>query len=123
VIGTPFAQSYSGYRLERMPGGRWLLGKSMAQWLNQARSTTFDALEIGVVAGNGGMGMGRLIAPRLRKPHDGVVSVDETRVPGMRDHITLAVSHTAMLLSRPVVRQVCAFLQSGRFDRTAPHSS
>ena len=123
MIGTPFANCYSGHELERLPGGRWLLGRSMAQWLKDREVLHFDGLEIGVIAGNGGMGMGRLIAPGLRKPHDGVISVDETCVPGMRDHITLAVSHTAMLFSRAVVRQVCAFLQRGSFDTTAAHSS
>jgi hypothetical protein len=36
----------------------------------------------------------------------------------MRDHVALPVSHTAMIVSRPVVNQVCAFLAWGRFDRS-----
>ena len=73
--------------------------------------------DLGVIAGCRGMGLGRVIAPRLPKPHDGVVSVAETHVPGMRDHIVLDVSHTAMLASRAVVRQICTFLQQGTFSR------
>lgn len=119
LIGTPFADCYSGHQLQRLPGGRWLLGKCMAQWLLESQPQAFSGFDIGVIAGDGGFGMGRVIAPGLPKPHDGVIAVDETRVPGMRDHITLSVSHTAMLLSREVIRQVRAFLDHGHFDRTA----
>ena len=67
--------------------------------------------------------MGRVIAPALPGPHDGVVTVDETRVPGLSDHIVLRVAHTEMLVSRAVVQQVVAFLERGKFDRTQPHFS
>jgi hypothetical protein len=33
----------------------------------------------------------------------------------MRDHIVLNVSHSGMLVSNAVVRQVCTFLREGRF--------
>lgn len=117
LMGTPYAGCYSAHRLTELPRGRSLLGKCMAEWLHEAPPRDFEGFDIGVVAGDGGLGMGRLIAPGLPKPHDGVISVSETCVPGMRDHITLSVSHTAMLLSRAVVQQVCAFLQHGEFDR------
>lgn len=115
LVGSPFADSYSGRRLEGVRVGRMLLGKCMDQWLKEAREASSE-LEIGVVAGNGGFGLGRIVAPGLPKPHDGVIAVEETRVPGMRDHVTLPVSHTAMLVSRPVLHQVCAFLKHGHFE-------
>jgi hypothetical protein len=91
----------------------------MAEWLTQTQGHALADLDIGVIAGDGGFGMGRVIAPDLPKPHDGVIVVAETRVPGMRDHVTLRVSHTAMLLSREVVQQVCAYLKRGRFERAS----
>jgi pimeloyl-ACP methyl ester carboxylesterase len=121
LVGTPFAESFSGRRLERLPAGRSLLGACMTQWLYEPRllsSHTVRSLDVGVIAGTGGVGMGRFIAPGLPKPNDGVVAVEETRVPGMRDHIVLPVSHTAMLVSREVARQTCAFLDNGRFERS-----
>ncbi|MGZ5094047.1 MAG: esterase/lipase family protein [Burkholderiales bacterium] len=122
LIGTPFADSYSGRQLDRVHGGRLLLGRCMNQWLKESQRQAVGDLDVGVVAGDGGFGMGRIIAPGLPKPHDGVISVDETRVPGMRDHVTLRVSHTAMLVSRPVLHQVCAYLKHGRFDRAEPNT-
>ena len=117
LIGTPFAESYSGRQLERLPAGRRLLGACMAQWLHEPRPFVADlvAFDIGVIAGTGGIGMGRFIAPALRKPNDGVVAVEETRVPGMRDHIVLPASHTAMLVSAAVARHVCEYLSRGAF--------
>ena len=120
VAGTPYAGSFSARRLERLPGGRRLLGVCIRQWLDEPRAAALDRYEIGVIAGNGGVGLGRFIAPDLPAPNDGVVSVGETPVPGMRDHIVLDVSHTAMLASRAVARQICAFLDRGEFSRAEP---
>jgi pimeloyl-ACP methyl ester carboxylesterase len=121
LVGTPFGGSYAARALQRLPGGRHILGHSIAEWMAARRARNFDACELGVIAGSRGVGLGRLVAPGLPKPHDGVVTVEETRVPGMCDHIVLRVGHTEMLISRAVVGQVCAFLERGKFDRTQPH--
>jgi pimeloyl-ACP methyl ester carboxylesterase len=116
LIGTPFAETYSGRQLERLPAGRRLLGACMAQWLHEPRPFVDPvAFDIGVIAGTGRIGMGRFIAPALPEPNDGVVAVEETRVPGMRDHIVLPASHTAMLVSAAVARHVCEYLSRGAF--------
>jgi len=121
LVGTPFRDSLAARSLQRLPGGRRMLGRSMPEWLEGAPTGPFDACDLGVIAGCRGIGLGRVIARRLPKPHDGVVSVAETHVPGMRDHVVLNVAHTEMLLSRAVVQQVVAFLERGTFDRTQPH--
>jgi hypothetical protein len=72
--------------------------------------------EIGVIAGSLPLGIGRVVAPDLPAPSDGVVSVAETRLPAMRDHIVLNVSHAGMLISHAVARQICAFLREGAFE-------
>jgi len=117
LAGTPFAESYTARRLERLPGGRTALGRSLPEWLASTRARPAPNREIGVLAGSSPLSLGRLIAPDLPRPSDGVVSVEETRLPGMRDHIVLPVSHSGMLISRAVVRQICAFLRDGAFAR------
>jgi hypothetical protein len=71
-------------------------------------------VEVGMVAGSVPHGLGALVAG-FDGAHDGTVAVDETRAPWLADHVVLPVSHTAMLLSPPVLAAVLAFLASGRF--------
>ena len=118
LLGTPYQDSHSARQVQRLPGGGRIIGRCMGQWLRAPRAGA-GSLDIGVVAGTGRIGLGRLVAQRLPQPNDGVVSVEETRVPGMRDHVVLPISHTLMLASRAVVHQVCAFLAEGTFDRAA----
>lgn len=64
-----------------------------------------------------GMGLGRFFAD-LAADHDGTVLVDETRLPGARDHLVLSTSHTGMLFSAEVAEQSAYFLRAGQFNRT-----
>lgn len=117
LAGTPFVESYAARRLESFRGGRTVLGRSLPEWLESAHAKPAPEREIGVIAGSSPFGLGRLIVPEVPRPSDGVVSVAETRLPGMRDHIVLPVSHSGMLLSRAVADQVRAFLRDGAFSR------
>jgi hypothetical protein len=72
------------------------------------------ARELGVIAGSLPLGFGRLVGP-LAGPNDGTVRVEETRLPGAVEHLTLRVSHSALVYSPAVARQIAAFLRDGRF--------
>jgi pimeloyl-ACP methyl ester carboxylesterase len=48
---------------------------------------------------------------------DGIVGVDETRLDGMADFLTVERSHTWIMSSLEVQRQTLSFLRTGRFDR------
>ena len=121
LLGAPYAGSLAARRLARYPGGRALLGRSIAEWLHTPRPAPAGDTEIGVIAGTRGIGLGRLVAPGLPRPNDGVVALMETEVPDTVDRIALPVSHSEMLVSREVARQCCAFLREGRFmPATAP---
>lgn len=117
LAGPPYAGSFAARRFEHLPGGRKALGRSIRQWLDHDHTADYASREIGVIAGSSNIGLGSLIAPDLPRPNDGVVTVDETRVPGARDHIVLGASHTSMLVSAAVARQICAFLRTGAFRK------
>jgi pimeloyl-ACP methyl ester carboxylesterase len=73
--------------------------------------------ELGVIAGN------RSFNPVLTKlssgEHDGIVSVDSSKVEGMTDHIVMPVTHTFMMMDSSVIQQVQHFLSHGKFDHQA----
>ena len=116
LIGTPYTGSFAAQRLARWPGGHTLLGRSIAEWLREPRPAPDADVETGIIAGTRGYGLGRMIAPGLPQPHDGVVTLAETAVPGVTQRVDLKVGHTEMLVSREVARQCCAFLRNGRFS-------
>ena len=122
LAGAPVAGSYAAQRLARLPGGRAALGRSMMEWLESKPSLILDGCEIGVIAGSMPVGAGRIVAPELPGPSDGAVRVEETFLPAMRDRIVLNVSHSGMLVSRAVARQICVFLRNGAFDKAEGES-
>jgi pimeloyl-ACP methyl ester carboxylesterase len=112
----PHMGSYTARFFSRCALGRLLLGKSIAQLLRGLpRQWKTPDREIGVIAGNKPLGLG-LLVPGLPKPNDGVVSVTETMLPAIRDHITVATGHTPSVLSKLVASNINSFLGSGRFQ-------
>lgn len=117
LMGSPFVDIFAARRLSCVRIGCAAVGASVGEWLRGARPETLASYDIGVIAGDRGVGLGVMVAPDLPVPHDGTISVSETVVPGARDHIVLKVTHTQMVMSKLVVRQVCEFLRHGRFAR------
>ena len=119
LLGSPTRGSYPAQRILRVPLLRHALGQVLPQWLAQAPPEVDPALEIGVVAGSLPIGLGRIV-PGLPRPNDGMVTVDETRWPGARDHIVLPVTHMQMLWSRACLAQAVRFVDTGAFDHALP---
>jgi len=117
LLAPPFNDTYAGRRLAGFAAGRAAMGRGVSEWLSSERKINLEHYDIGVIAGRASIGLGRVVAPGLPAPNDGTISVAETRVPGMRDHIELPVSHSGMVFSRIVAHEVCAFLRDGRFSR------
>jgi len=115
LMGSPSSGSYAARATAKTAAGRWLLGHSMPT--HKINASIGGRCEVGVIAGNRGLGLGQLLISGLPKPNDGVVTVEETRLRGMKDHIVLKVSHSGMLFSSRAAREVCAFLKDGRFSR------
>ena len=119
LMGAPFADSAAARQLSTFNTLRSAIGASVAEWLNTARPENLARHEIGVIAGSRAMGLGVVFVRNLSRPHDGTISVAETRVPGARDHIVMNVSHSGMVISPKVMREVCEFLATGAFTQEA----
>jgi hypothetical protein len=72
--------------------------------------------EVGSIAGTTPVGLGRLVA-NFKEPNDGTVAVAETKLPGLKDHLCMAHSHSTMVVAKDAADQVVAFLQRGEFVR------
>lgn len=121
-LGSPLVGSGAARALGRWHGGEAMLGKLIRESLLQDPLTRCEGhRDVGVIAGDGGFGIGALMnaveAGALKGPHDGTVTVDETRLPGITDHVVLPVTHTWMLLSPEVADQAAYFLARGEFKR------
>lgn len=117
LLGAPCLGSHAARRLRSLPLGQRVLGKSLTEWLDQVPPPALPGREVGVIAGSLGVGFGRLVAAGLPRPHDGVVAVAETQMPGAKDVVVLPVSHSGMLVSRRVSGAVGCFLRSGHFPQ------
>ncbi len=116
LIGTPVSGCQAATDLAQRAGGEFLLGKSLGIWREPVDAPLDPRFEIGVIAGTRAFGIGSMVT-RLPKPNDGVVCLDETKFPGMRDHLALPLGHTILLVSRRVARETAAFLKTGAFLR------
>lgn len=71
---------------------------------------------LGVIAGN--LSINPLAPWVLPGEHDGIVTVERTRIEGMSDHIITASTHSFMMFNTEVMQQTYNFLQHGKFDHT-----
>lgn len=115
LLGSPVQGSHCANALRRWPGGAAILGRSIQEWSARTPPAPPPDVEIGVLAGTRGLGLGRLI-PGLPRPNDGVVSVAETRLAGCKDAIALPLAHSQMLFSKTCIDQIATFLASGNFS-------
>lgn len=117
ALGSPFLGSAVALHRSARPLGSRIIGRAMAEAASGSEVIPWTGpQEIGVIAGTTPFGIGTLLGP-LATPHDGTVMVEETRLPGAKDHRAVRATHTALLFSREVADLVGSFLEHGRFDR------
>lgn len=118
MLGTPNGGSEIADRLKNVIAYRAWFGPAGQQLITQ-RDPALDAIlpavdyPVGIIAGN------RSIYPIsstfLPKPHDGRVSVANTRLAGMADHLVVRASHPWLIRDALAIEQTITFLRDGRF--------
>jgi pimeloyl-ACP methyl ester carboxylesterase len=117
LLGSPCQGSKAALGVARIPFGKTILGGAVnEECIGFSQREWSGRREIGVIAGSMRFGLGRLFAD-LDSDHDGTVLVEETRLPGSKDHIVVGTTHTGMLLSGEVADQTAWFLEHGEFKR------
>lgn len=119
MLGPPNQGSELADRLKRWPLCRFFaspcglqLGTGPDDLPNKLGPVRF---EVGVIAGD--RSLNPLFSRLIPGPDDGKVSVASARLEGMKDFLVVHHSHTWLPWRKPVIRQVIAFLETGRFER------
>lgn len=127
VLGSPLNGSQAVRGVSRWSLLRPLLGPHAASELAGPQARAWHGPgALGAIAGSAALGTGQFFA-HFAGPHDGTVAVEETRIPGLDDHIVLPHSHMGLLFAQDVADQTAHFLRHGRFvpatDQSASSSS
>ena len=117
VIGSPLLDCWVARRFYRVHPrvGRWMVGRTVADHISRPSDPVWrGSRDFGVLAGTYRFGIGAIFSS-LPRPSDGVVLLDETRLQGVRDHVTFRLNHFGMLFSKRCCAQVARFLATGTF--------
>jgi hypothetical protein len=124
MLGTPNSGSEIAERLKNFGVYRAFFGPA-GQQLGTRRDAAIEALfppvdyPVGIIAGNRSI---YPIASRfLPRPHDGRVSIANTKLEGMADHVVVAASHPWLVRNQLRSRRRSRFC--GRGNLTPPTSS
>lgn len=116
-LGSPLTDTAAGRRVAMVNAGRVILGKTLPEAVFESPLGEWSGQQqVGVVAGSRGFGLGKFLGS-LPQPNDGVVSVAETNLPGIKDHLEVPVGHTGLVISRQVAAQCAWFIRHGEFRR------
>ena len=111
--GSALARSLAGCRW--FEGTLGPLARTFAQGAERgAVPPPPPSYPLGVIAGDRSLYPTSLWIPG---EDDGVVGVDETRAPGMTEHLVVPRTHTFIMNAQPVQAQVVHFLRTGSFLR------
>jgi pimeloyl-ACP methyl ester carboxylesterase len=121
MLGTPNGGSEIADRLKHLKAYRTFFGPAGQQLVTRRDAATNALLpvidyEAGIVAGN--RSVYPITSMGLPRPHDGRVSVANTRLDGMADHVVIRTSHPWLVRNADAIAQTIAFLQRGEFKHS-----
>ncbi|MUJ27832.1 acetyltransferase [Aliivibrio fischeri] len=114
TIGSPLQGASIAKEIQNRKLG-FILGNSKEQGLVDVNPLTVDC-PIGSIAGTLPIGIRSSII-RDRVPSDGTVTVEETVLPELKDHLCLNYSHTSLIYAKQTVEQIDYFIHHHEFKR------
>ncbi len=120
MLGTPNHGSQVADVMRGYAAFQWFAG-AVGQGLTTAAEGIHAQLppvnfDCGVIAGDSGfLNLGTTYLADIPRPNDGIVSVESTRVAGMKDHVVVSAEHSQMILSPAVWQLAAKFLTDGKF--------
>jgi len=118
MLGPPNQGSHVVDKLKKLPGYALFNGPAGLE----LGTTEYDKpkklgpvnFDLGVIAGK--KSFNPLLSSLLPGQNDGKVSVENTKIDGMQDFITLPITHTFMMWNKQTIHQTLYFLEHGCFD-------
>lgn len=121
LLGAPIHGSHVAENICKIPILRTIvLGRSIHHALLGGAPSFSGQRELGVICGDKGFGIGRLLS-RTHSAGDGTVLLSETAIEKSRDSVELPVTHTSMLFSKEVAENIACFLENGTFAKERNH--
>ncbi len=117
MLGTPHGGSEVADFLHQNPLYKWVFGPAGQELTTTVRKEqqVRPWYDLGIVAGTQNW-MYPLGIMKIDGEHDGCVSVESTRLDGMKDHVTLSVLHGLMGWNGSVHKHILHFLKNGVFE-------
>ncbi len=122
MLGPPNKGSELVDRFAKLPGFDRMNGIAGQQLGTTPHSTPNQlpaiSFELGVIAGS--MSINPLLSYFLPGADDGKVTIESTKLEGMKQHLILPTTHTFMMRNPQVISQVNHFLSKGEFLTSNP---
>jgi hypothetical protein len=119
MLGPPNKGSQVVDKLKNIPGFIWFNGPAGIELGTDSMSVPARLgpaeFEVGIIAGT--RSINPILSSMLPDQDDGKVSVENTKLTGMTDHITLPVAHPFLMRNKDVIDQVVYFLKNGKFNK------
>lgn len=119
MLGPPNKGSEVVDKLRDFPGFHFFhgdagleLGTGETSVPNKLGQADFD---LGIIAGTRSVNL--FLSGMIPGVDDGKVSVERTKLDGMRDHLEMEVTHPFMMRNDRVIEQVIHYLKTGKFKR------
>ncbi|MCG6366901.1 esterase/lipase family protein [Vibrio fluvialis] len=117
TIGSPLKGASIVGKIQQMGFGA-ILGNSTQFGLETHEDEWQFEQKLGSIAGTVAFGMRRVLMGN-QLMSDGTVTVDETKIAGMTDHLETRTTHTSMIYSTYVARQIDHFIRHDQFEHQA----
>lgn len=114
ALGSPLKGASLVGRLRKLRLVTFVTGFAEAVLSDPGLAPWTTPRPFGVIAGRTPIGASLLFGG-LTRPHDGTVTVAETRIEGLSDHVVIAASHTSLVFSAEAADLTARFLRSGSF--------
>ncbi|OKA67967.1 cobinamide adenolsyltransferase [Vibrio parahaemolyticus] len=116
AIGSPLKGASIVGRIQDLGLGA-ILGNSPHHGLNKHHDAWAFPQKLGSIAGTVPIGARPLLIRNDNTMSDGTVTVEETRLDGMQDHIEVKQTHTSLIYNTFVPKQIDHFIRTDYFCR------